>query len=133
VEKLGGKCLLLPGDLRDPATAKSAVTDTVKMYGQLDVVVNNAAVQPYTKDIMDVSDEQLDNTFRTNVYPLFYMTKAALPYLKCGSSVAALSLVQRPELLMKGHRQLLTIQLLKALLFLLPERWLCLLQKKVFV
>lgn len=87
VEKLGGKCLLLPGDLRDPATAKSAVTDTVKMYGQLDVVVNNAAVQPYTKDIMDVSDEQLDNTFRTNVYPLFYMTKAALPYLKCGSSI----------------------------------------------
>jgi NAD(P)-dependent dehydrogenase (short-subunit alcohol dehydrogenase family) len=49
--------------------------------------VNNAAVQPYTKDIMDVSDEQLENTFRTNVYPLFYMTKAALPYLKYCSSI----------------------------------------------
>lgn len=87
VEKLGAKCLLLPGDLRDPSTSKSAVDQTIKTYGQLDVVVNNAAVQPYTKNIMDVSDEQLENTFRTNVYPLFYMTKAALPHLKNGSSI----------------------------------------------
>ncbi len=87
VEKLGANCLLLPGDLRDPSTSKSAVDQTIKMYKQLDVVVNNAAVQPYTKDIMDVSDEQLENTFRTNVYPLFYMTKAALPHLKYGSSI----------------------------------------------
>lgn len=50
-------------------------------------MVNNAAVQPYTKDIMDVSDEQLEDTFRTNVFPLFYMTKAALAYLKKGSSI----------------------------------------------
>ncbi|MCR1897505.1 SDR family oxidoreductase [Irregularibacter muris] len=87
VENLGANCLLLPGDLRDPSTSKSAVDHTVKMYGQLDVIVNNAAVQPYTKDIMDVSDEQLEDTFRINVYPLFYMTKAALPYLKYGSAI----------------------------------------------
>ncbi|SHK25456.1 SDR family oxidoreductase [Desulforamulus aeronauticus] len=87
VEKLGANCLLLPGDLRDPSTSKSAVAHTMETYKQLDVVVNNAAVQPYTRDIMDVSDEQLENTFRTNVYPLFYMTKAALPYLKYGSSI----------------------------------------------
>lgn len=87
VEKLGVNCQLLPGDLRDPSTSESAVAHTIKTYQQLDVVVNNAAVQPYTKDIMDVSDEQLENTFRTNVYPLFYMTKAALPYLKYGSSI----------------------------------------------
>ena len=87
VEKLGTSCLLLPGDLRDPATSTSAVAQTMKTYNQLDVVVNTAAVQPYTKDIMDVSDEQLENTFRTNVYPLFYMTKAALPHLKYGSSI----------------------------------------------
>jgi NAD(P)-dependent dehydrogenase (short-subunit alcohol dehydrogenase family) len=87
VEKLGANCQLLPGDLRDPSTSKSAVDHTIKTYQQLDVVVNNAAVQPYTRDIMDVSDEQLENTFRTNVYPLFYMTKAALPYLKYGSSI----------------------------------------------
>lgn len=87
VEKLGAKCLLLPGDLRDPSTSKSAVDQTIKVYKQLDIIVNNAAVQPCTRDITDVSDEQLENTFRTNVYPLFYMTKAALPYLKCGSSI----------------------------------------------
>lgn len=87
VEKLGANCLLLPGDLREPSTAQSAVDRTIKRYGQLDVIVNNAAVQPYTADIMDVSDEQLENTFRTNVYPLFYMTKAALPYLKQGSAI----------------------------------------------
>lgn len=87
VEKLGVNCELLPGDLRNPSTSKSAVAHTIKTYQQLDIVVNNAAVQPYTKDIMDVSDEQLENTFRTNVYPLFYMTKAALPYLKYGSSI----------------------------------------------
>lgn len=87
VEKLGVNCQLQPGDLRDPSTSESAVAHTIKTYQQLDVVVNNAAVQPYTKDIMDVSDEQLENTFRTNVYPLFYMTKAALPYLKYCSSI----------------------------------------------
>ncbi len=87
VENLGANCLLLPGDLKDPSTSKDAVKQTIKRYGRLDVVVNNAAVQPYTRDIMDVSDEQLDDTFRTNVYPLFYMTKAALPYLKWGSSI----------------------------------------------
>ena len=87
VEKLGASCQLLPGDLRDPSTSESAVAHTIKTYQQLDIVVNNAAVQPYTSDIMDVSDEQLDNTFRTNVYPLFYMTKAALPHLKYGSSI----------------------------------------------
>lgn len=87
VEGLGVRCLLLPGDLRDPSTSESAIAQTIKMYGHLNIVVNNAAVQPYTNSIMDVSNEQLENTFRTNVFPLFYMTKAALPYLKYGSSI----------------------------------------------
>jgi NAD(P)-dependent dehydrogenase (short-subunit alcohol dehydrogenase family) len=87
VDSLGARCLLLAGDLKDPATSSEAVEQTIKAYGRLDIVVNNAAVQPYTNSILDVSDEQLDNTFRTNVYPLFYMTKAALPYLQPGSSI----------------------------------------------
>lgn len=49
--------------------------------------MNNVAVQPYTNNIMDVSNEQLEDTFRTNVYALFYMTKAAMPYLQPGSSI----------------------------------------------
>ncbi|PKC50775.1 NAD(P)-binding protein, partial [Rhizophagus irregularis] len=74
-------------DLRKPSTSKLAVSRTIETYGSLDIVVNNAAVQPYTKDIMDVTDEQLEDTFRTNVFPLFYMTKAALPHLKQGSVI----------------------------------------------
>jgi NAD(P)-dependent dehydrogenase (short-subunit alcohol dehydrogenase family) len=87
IEALGANCLLLPGDLRVPATSAQAVELTLRTYGRLDVLVNNAAVQPYTRSILDVSDEQLENTFRTNIFPLFYMTKAALPYLKPGSSI----------------------------------------------
>lgn len=87
VERLGARCLLLPGDLRDPATSMVAVAHTMDVFGRLDVLVNNAAVQPYTKSILDVTDEQLENTFRTNVFPLFYMVKAALPLLKRGSAI----------------------------------------------
>ncbi|PYF04705.1 SDR family oxidoreductase [Ureibacillus chungkukjangi] len=87
VEKFGISCLLIRGDLREPTTSEHAITHTIEKFGRINIVVNNAAVQPYTKDIMDVSNDQLDDTFRTNVYPLFYMTKAALPYLKKGSSI----------------------------------------------
>lgn len=87
VEQFGVRCLLLPRDLRDPATAPDIVTETIRQFQKLDVLVNNAAVQPYTPSIMDVSNEQLENTFRTNVFPLFYLTKAALPYLNPGSAI----------------------------------------------
>jgi NAD(P)-dependent dehydrogenase (short-subunit alcohol dehydrogenase family) len=87
VEQLGARCLLLPGDLRYSAVSRAAVARTLDVFGRLDVLVNNAAVQYYTRSILDVSDEQLENSFRTNVFPLFYMIKAALPYLKKGSSI----------------------------------------------
>lgn len=87
VERLGARCLLLPGDLRNPAASPAIAARTMDVFGRLDVLVNNAAVQYYTKSILDVSDEQLENTFRTNVFPLFYMIKAALPHLKKGSSI----------------------------------------------
>lgn len=87
VESFGVKCLLIQGDLRQPSTSELSIQRTIEKFGHLDIVVNNAAVQPFTKDIMDISNEQLEDTFRTNVYPLFYMTKAALPYLKQGSSI----------------------------------------------
>lgn len=87
VKNLGAQCLLMPGDLRNPATSCRTVECTLDAFGQLDIIVNCAAVQPYTDSILDVSDEQLENTFRTNVFPLFYLTKAALPYLRCGSAI----------------------------------------------
>ncbi|RHW39294.1 SDR family oxidoreductase [Lysinibacillus yapensis] len=87
VEQFDVNCLLIEGDLRNPTVSEFAVAQTIKNYGRLDIVVNNASVQPFTKDILDISNEQLEDTFRTNVFPLFYMTKASLPYLKQGGSI----------------------------------------------
>ncbi|MEK5160934.1 SDR family oxidoreductase [Paenibacillus sp. FSL R5-0527] len=87
VEQFGCQCLLLPRDLRRSESAQDIVAETLRRFHRLDIVINNAAVQPFTPSILDVSDEQLEDTFRTNVFPLFYLTKAALPYLKPGSAI----------------------------------------------
>jgi NAD(P)-dependent dehydrogenase (short-subunit alcohol dehydrogenase family) len=87
VERFGSNCLLLPRDLREPASAPDIVAETLGYFNQLDILVNMAAVQPYTESILDVSNEQLEHTFRTNVFPLFYLTKAALPHLAEGSAI----------------------------------------------
>lgn len=87
VERFGSSCLLLPRDLSEPASAPDIVAETLSYFNQLDVLVNMAAVQPYTESILDVSNEQLERTFRTNVFPLFYLTKAALPHLAEGSAI----------------------------------------------
>jgi NAD(P)-dependent dehydrogenase (short-subunit alcohol dehydrogenase family) len=77
----------MPRDLRDPASSPDIIAETLRHYNRLDILINNAAVQPFTGSIMDISDEQLENTFRTNIFPLFYLTKAALPYLDKGSAI----------------------------------------------
>jgi NAD(P)-dependent dehydrogenase (short-subunit alcohol dehydrogenase family) len=87
VEREGGRCLLIPGDVTSSDFCRRAVGQTVRLYGRLDVLVNNAAFQQHRKGLEDVSDEQWDRTFRTNIYGYFYMAKAALPHLKPGSSI----------------------------------------------
>lgn len=87
VEKLGRKCLLIAGDLKKEAVAQEIVRQTINCFGKMDILVNNHAVQFVQRSILDISAEQLDLTFRTNVYGFFYMIKAALPYLKPGSSI----------------------------------------------
>ena len=87
VEKAGGKCLLMPGDLRDFKFCKSIVDQTIKHFGQLHVLVNNAAEHYSIDDFNDLEPAQITDTFAVNVYPLFYVVKAALPYLKKGSSI----------------------------------------------
>jgi NAD(P)-dependent dehydrogenase (short-subunit alcohol dehydrogenase family) len=84
-EKLA--CLLIPGDVTDPKFCQSAVAQAVQKFGQLDILVNNAAFQQHQKQLDDISEEQWDRTFKTNIYGYFYMTKAALPHLKPGSSI----------------------------------------------
>jgi NAD(P)-dependent dehydrogenase (short-subunit alcohol dehydrogenase family) len=92
VEVEGRRCLLLPGDVGDPKYARTAVQRTVRALGKLDILVNNAAYQQHQKSLLDITDAQLERTFRTNIFGYFYMARAALAHmgeggviLNCGS------------------------------------------------
>ena len=77
----------LSGDVRDPKVCKKLVDKTVEEFGKLDILVNNAAFQQHQESLEDVTEEQWDRTFKTNIYAYFYMTKAALPHLEEGSAI----------------------------------------------
>ncbi|NMM80663.1 short-chain dehydrogenase [Acidovorax sp. SRB_14] len=87
VEKEGGRCLLIPGDVKDAAFCKAAVEQTVKAFGGLQVLVNNAAFQEHAASLEELSEERFDETLRTNVYGYFHMAKAALAHLERGSCI----------------------------------------------
>lgn len=87
VENEGGKCLLIPGDVKDPEFCKKAVERTAAEFGTLDILVNNAAYQHHQESIEDITDEQFDETFRTNIYGFFYMARAALKYIREGGAI----------------------------------------------
>ncbi|THE11242.1 glucose 1-dehydrogenase [Bacillus timonensis] len=87
IEEEGQKCLLLPGDIGNEESCKEIVKKTIDTFGQLDILVNNAAEQHPQKSISNITAEQLEKTFRTNIFSCFYLTKAALPHLKKGSSI----------------------------------------------
>ncbi|MHB1225304.1 MAG: SDR family oxidoreductase [Gemmatimonadaceae bacterium] len=87
VEAEGQRALLLPGDVTDPRFCRETVEHTVREFGRLDILVNNAAFQQHTGRLEDISDEQWDRTFRTNIYGYFYMCRAALPHLKNGAAI----------------------------------------------
>ena len=93
IESLGGECTLIKGDITEHSFCKKIIDVTLDKYGKIDILVNNAGVQ-YQQDSLEfISDEQLDYTFKVNVYGMFYLTKEALPYLKSGSSIINLSSV----------------------------------------
>lgn len=87
IECLGRKCLLIPGDLKDEEMSKVVVEKTLECFGKIDILVNNHAVQYVQRSILDISTEQLDTTFKTNIYSYFFMTKAVVPHLKKGSVI----------------------------------------------
>jgi len=87
ISELGRECIMLPGDVRDPDFCQGAVQDVVAAFGGIDILVNNAAFQQHQDDIMSISLEQWDQTFKTNIYGYFYMARAAVPHMKAGSSI----------------------------------------------
>jgi NAD(P)-dependent dehydrogenase (short-subunit alcohol dehydrogenase family) len=87
VEQAGRKAVLMAGDVADPNHCRALVERAVQEFGRLDVLVNNAAYQMTFKSLDAISDEEWDKTFRTNIYSMFYLSKAAVPHMKPGSAI----------------------------------------------
>jgi NAD(P)-dependent dehydrogenase (short-subunit alcohol dehydrogenase family) len=103
VEDEGRRCLLLPGDVSQPKFCQQAVAKTVKEFGKLDILVNNAAFQQHQGSLDDLGEEQWERTFRINIYGYFHMAKAALPHLKQGSAIVNTGSITG----LQGNKQLL--------------------------
>ncbi|KQO59726.1 glucose 1-dehydrogenase [Curtobacterium sp. Leaf261] len=94
IEAAGRTAVALPGDITDAAFCRKLVADAVEGLGGLDVLVNNAGKQQHVEDLADLTDEEFDATFKTNVYAMFWITKAALPHLAPGSSIINTTSIQ---------------------------------------
>lgn len=103
VEEEGQRCILIPGDVKDPDFCRHAVDETIREFGKLDILVNNAAFQEHADSLLDLDDARLDETLRTNIYGYIYMARAALPHLGQGSSIINTGSVTG----LKGNPQLL--------------------------
>ena len=103
VEKEGVRCLTIAGDVGDETFCREAIERTVKAFGHLDIVVNNAGEQHPRESLEDITAEQLERTFRTNIFSMFYLTKAAMKHLKPGASIVNTASVTA----YRGNKQLL--------------------------
>ncbi|MCU0499207.1 MAG: SDR family oxidoreductase [Anaerolineae bacterium] len=87
VKQEGRRCLLIAGDIGDESHCQAIVDQTMREFRRIDVLINNAAEQHPQSSLTDITREQLERTFRTNIFSMFYLTKAALPHLKEGASI----------------------------------------------
>ena len=103
IEAEGRRAHAMSGDVSDPKVCKKFVEQTVEKFGKLDILVNNAAFQQHQESLEDVTEEQWDRTFKTNIYAYFHLIKAALPHLKEGSAIVNTGSITGLE----GSKQLL--------------------------
>ena len=103
IESYGRKCILVPGDLRDENLSSYIVDVTLNTFGKIDILINNCGVQFPQNSILDISNQQLRDTFETNIFSFFYLTKAVLPHLPAYSSIINTSSVTAFE----GHKTLI--------------------------
>jgi NAD(P)-dependent dehydrogenase (short-subunit alcohol dehydrogenase family) len=103
VEEEGRECLLVPGDVSDAAFCRRAVAQTVRKFGKLDILVNNAAFQQHQESIEKISEQQWEKTFRTNIFGYFHFAKAVIPHMKPGSAIVN----SGSETGLEGNKQLL--------------------------
>lgn len=87
IRREGRRCWVIKGDVKDSNFCRKAVSETIYQFGKLDILVNNAAFQVHTYDIVDLSEDHFDETLKTNLYGYFHMARAAVPHLKPGSSI----------------------------------------------
>ncbi len=94
VEAAGSRCVLVPGDIADPAHCRAIVERAVAEFRRLDILVNNAAFQRTYQSLDEIPDEEWDYTFRTNIAAMFYLAKAAVPHMRPGSSIINTTSIQ---------------------------------------
>lgn len=103
IEELGRRCLVLAGDIGEEAFCRSIVSQTIQNFGKIDILVNNAGEQHPQNSLLDVTTEQMERTFRTNIFSCFFLTRAALPHLKEGSVIINTTSITAYQ----GHDQLI--------------------------
>jgi NAD(P)-dependent dehydrogenase (short-subunit alcohol dehydrogenase family) len=126
ISGLGGTAMCVPGDVRDPAFCRQLVERAVSEYGSLDILVNNAAFQRHHEKLADFTPEEVDATFRTNVFATIFMTQAAEPHLRPGACVINVSSIQAmdptPQLLAYAASKAAISSLTRSLSGLLMKR-----------
>lgn len=94
IEAAGQKALALPGDIKEEAFCKQLVANTVKEFGSIDILVNNAGKQEFEADLQKITTEHFTDTFATNVFAMFWITKAAVPHMPAGASIINTTSIQ---------------------------------------
>jgi NAD(P)-dependent dehydrogenase (short-subunit alcohol dehydrogenase family) len=94
VEEAGRRAVLMPGDISDPDHARAIVERTVSELGRIDVLVNNAATQTTHESFSEITDDEVEEVFRTNVFPLFSLCRAAIPHLPAGGAIVNTASIQ---------------------------------------